>query len=92
MKFSDHLSDAFDDDERDQDLDEEFPLGDGTADTDALVTCPYCGEPVEIALDPGSGDDQSYVEDCAVCCQPWTVAVTYDSAGEATVSISPLDS
>ena len=34
-------------------LDEEFPLGDGTADTDAVVHCPYCGEANEIALDPG---------------------------------------
>jgi hypothetical protein len=74
-----------------QDLDEEFPLGDGTAEMDALVTCPCCGESVEIALDPGSGDDQDYVEDCEVCCQPWRVSVTYDARGEATVSISALD-
>jgi len=46
---------------------------------------------VEIALDPGSGDDQQYVEDCEVCCQPWRVSVTYEGTGEATVSISPLD-
>jgi hypothetical protein len=91
MKFSDRLSDAFDGDEPDQDLDEEFPLGDGTADMDALVTCPYCGQPVEITLDPGSGDDQEYVEDCEVCCQPWRVSVTYDAAGEARVAISALD-
>ena len=87
MKFSDRLSDAFDGDEPDQDLDEEFPLGDGTADMDALVTCPYCGQPVEITLDPGSGDDQEYVEDCEVCCQPWRVSVTYDATGHARVSI-----
>ena len=74
-----------------QDLDEEFPLGDGTAETDALVTCPYCGESVEIALDPGSGDDQEYVEDCEVCCQPWRVSVTYDAGGSARVLVSPLE-
>jgi hypothetical protein len=91
MKASDHLFDAFDDDKPDQDLDEEFPLGDGTAETDALVTCPYCGESVEISLDPGSGDHQDYVEDCEVCCQPWRVSVSYDGKGEATVSISALD-
>ena len=28
----------------DDDQDEEFPLGDGTAETDAVITCPYCGE------------------------------------------------
>jgi hypothetical protein len=72
-------------------LDRDFPLGDGTADTDALVDCPYCGESVQITLDPGSGDDQDYVEDCEVCCQPWRVSVTYGAEGEARVSITALD-
>lgn len=39
----------------DDDLDADFPLGDGVADTSATVQCPCCGELVEIALDPGSG-------------------------------------
>jgi cysteine-rich CPXCG protein len=58
-------------------LDEEFPLGDGIADVDTLVTCPYCGEEVEIGVDPGGGSDQSYVEDCPVCCSPWLVKLRY---------------
>ena len=91
MKFSDRISDAFDDDESDHELDEEFPLGDGTADMGATVTCPYCGAPVEIALDPGSGDEQEYIEDCEVCCQPWRVSVTYDGSGGANVSLAQLD-
>jgi hypothetical protein len=72
------------------DLDEEFPLGDGTADLEAVVECPYCGESVEITLDPGSGAAQDYVEDCEVCCQPWQVSVRYDDEGHAAVSILPL--
>src|SRR5690242_8700719 len=72
--------DLFDDD---VELDEEFPLGDGTADTEATVICPYCAECVSIALDPGSGDSQAYVQDCEVCCQPWRVVVTYLSDGSA---------
>ena len=80
----------FADDEPDRDLDEEFPLGDGTADTDALVTCPYCGESVEMGLDPGSGDHQDYVEDCEVCCQPWGVSVVYDGSGAAHVQLRKL--
>ena len=71
-------------------LDEEFPLGDGTADLGADVVCPYCGERVEIALDPGSGADQEYVEDCEVCCRPWRVRVHYDAAGAAHASLEPL--
>lgn len=72
-------------------LDDEFPLGDGTADTEAEIHCPYCGEAVEISLDPGSGDQQEYVEDCPVCCQPWQVTVHYLEDGSAHVSAAPLD-
>ncbi|MGI8497439.1 MAG: CPXCG motif-containing cysteine-rich protein [Gemmatimonadaceae bacterium] len=57
----------------DDDLDAEFPLGDGTADVEATVHCPYCGEENVIGLDPGGGSSQEYVEDCQVCCQPWRV-------------------
>lgn len=72
-------------------LDEEFPLGDGTADTTAEVTCPYCGETVEIALDPGSGTTQEYEEDCQVCCRPWTVSLSYNADGGAEVSVEASD-
>lgn len=72
------------------DLDEEFPLGDGTADLEATVECPYCGESIELTLDPGSGPVQDYVEDCEVCCQPWQVSVRYDDTGQAHVSVTPL--
>src|SRR5258705_10036622 len=57
-------------DEQDE-LDEEFPTGDGTVETEATVLCPYCGEINEISLDPGSGRHQEYVEDCQICCRPW---------------------
>jgi hypothetical protein len=73
-------------------LDEEFPLGDGTALTSAEVRCPYCGEINEIALDPGSGSEQDYVEDCQVCCRPWSVRVHYLPDGSADVSLEPEDS
>jgi len=72
-------------------LDEEFPLGDGTAETGASVLCPYCGEINEIALDPGSGSEQEYVEDCQVCCRPWQVAVRYLPDGSADVSVEVED-
>jgi hypothetical protein len=72
-------------------LNEEFPLGDGTADTGAEVRCPYCGEVNEITLDPGSGSEQEYVEDCQVCCRPWRVVVRYDLQGEAEVMVEPED-
>jgi hypothetical protein len=77
--------------DNEEDLDDEFPLGDGTADTSATVNCPYCNEPVEISLDAGSGGTQEYVEDCEVCCQPWTVSVRYGVDGSANVSVTPLE-
>lgn len=72
-------------------LDDEFPLGDGVAEGESVVECPYCGEPNEITLDPGSGDRQEYVEDCHVCCQPWQVIVMYQPDGSADVSVFPAD-
>jgi hypothetical protein len=76
---------------RDDSLDEEFPLGDGTADSQAEVSCPYCGESMEIDLDPGSGPHQQYVEDCQVCCQPWRVTVRYLPTGSAEVLVEAED-
>ena len=78
-------------DDEDDALDEEFPLGDGNAEVAAIVSCPYCGEVVEVALDPGSGEHQEYVEDCAVCCRPWQVTVNYGADGMADVSVTTLD-
>ena len=72
-------------------LEEEFPLGDGTADTTAEVRCPFCGEVNEIALDPGSGPSQDYVEDCQVCCRPWRLTVTYAADGTAHARAEPAD-
>lgn len=39
------------------------------------ITCPYCGESNEIFIDFSGGENQAYVEDCQVCCQPWDVQV-----------------
>ena len=90
------VDDAFlDDDAMETDassrLDDEFPLGDGVADLSSVVKCPYCGELVEIALDPGSGGQQAYIEDCAVCCRPWNVHVTYHDDGSADVLVDASD-
>jgi hypothetical protein len=95
MFFPDESSDSFEpngteDADLDARLDEDFPLGDGTAQTEAIVLCPYCGEMVAIGLDPGSGSVQEYVEDCEVCCQPWAVSVNYHQ-GRADVLVRPLD-
>lgn len=71
-------------------LDEDFPLGDGTADTSAEVVCPYCGETLTIGVDPGGGSAQEYVEDCEVCCNPWQVKLRFVD-GYPEVLIAPMD-
>lgn len=40
------------------------------------VSCPYCGEEVEIYLE--SDLQGSFVQDCEVCCNPWMVRVSVD--------------
>jgi len=52
--------------------------------------CPYCGEPLTLAVDESAGRRQDYVEDCAVCCQPIEVQVAL-AGGEAEVSVRRQD-
>ena len=88
MRINDENEELYDD--KSDEPDEDFPLGEGTADAEATVSCPYCGEAVEITLDPGSGAHQDYVEDCEVCCQPWRVSVQYGADGGAEVEVTAL--
>jgi hypothetical protein len=81
----DALDDAFDDDDADD------PFGSGDVDREGTVQCPYCAESVELTLDPGSGTHQQYIEDCPVCCRPWTVSVSYDEDGTAHVFVDASD-
>jgi hypothetical protein len=43
------------------------------------IDCPYCGESYDTAIDTSAGAS-SYVEDCAVCCQPIVVTIDIDPA------------
>ena len=52
-----------------------MPLEDADA-TEFQVHCPYCGEDVEIFLEPDVMG--TLVMDCEVCCRPWQVHVTRD--------------
>lgn len=47
------------------------------------VDCPYCGEAIELVVDPSAGS-ASYVEDCPVCCRPMQVTAVVD---DGTVSV-----
>jgi len=53
-----------------------------------IVTCPYCGEEIEIYVELDVSG--SYVQDCEVCCNPWMVRVSRE--GDQTyVDISRAD-
>jgi len=53
--------------------------------TSAAVVCPFCGEAEELYVDLGGGEQQTYTEDCAVCCRPRVVHV---EAGEFPGEVS----
>ena len=50
------------------------------------VSCPYCGECIDVLLDP-SVPHQNYIEDCQVCCQPIIFDVTVDSDDDVIVFV-----
>ncbi|EAT11110.1 CPXCG motif-containing cysteine-rich protein [Bermanella marisrubri] len=50
------------------------------------IQCPYCGEIIEILLDPSQGDQQ-YIEDCQVCCRPIEVFTYVDENGHASAEV-----
>jgi hypothetical protein len=45
------------------------------------VQCPWCGETFVTFFDASTGD-QSYVEDCQVCCRPITMRFTAGGSSE----------
>jgi hypothetical protein len=53
-----------------------------------LVTCPYCGEDVEIYVEPDMRG--TFVQDCEVCCNPWRLRVTR-RGDERTIDVSRAD-
>ncbi len=41
------------------------------------IQCPYCGEDIDIVVDT-SVAEQSYIEDCQVCCKPIEIFVSVE--------------
>ena len=44
--------------------------------------CPTCGESIVIPLDRSAGEEQRYVEDCPICCNPNVIHVELLEEGE----------
>ncbi len=51
------------------------------------IQCPYCGESTEVVIDC-SVEQQSYIEDCSVCCRPINFDISIDSSGELMVHVT----
>lgn len=41
------------------------------------IRCPYCGERLHVVIDTSAGD-QTYIEDCQVCCRPMRIDFAVD--------------
>ncbi len=52
------------------------------------ISCPYCGEPIEILVDASAGD-QHYIEDCQVCCRPITLSIQIDGTASLVLNGEP---
>ena len=53
------------------------------------MTCPYCGEQVEIYVeDEMSG---TFVQDCEVCCNPWRLRLRGRGDERTWRSVRPTD-
>ncbi len=54
------------------------------------IECPYCGEGLNVLIDQTEAD-QSYIEDCQVCCRPIIFELATDHAGDIAVNVRSED-
>jgi hypothetical protein len=55
---------------------------------DFLLTCPYCGEEVEVHLEADLAG--TLVQDCEVCCSPWLLRIS-EAGGSRRVDVMRAD-
>ena len=48
------------------------------------IGCPYCGENISIIVDE-SVPEQTYIEDCEVCCRPIVIRTMVDVDGDVSI-------
>ena len=59
---------------------------------EAGYQCAGCGEWNTTNVDESAGRQQSYVEDCQVCCKPNVLDIRWSAADEAFVIRAELES
>ena len=50
------------------------------------ISCPFCGETISVLLDLSAGD-QSYIEDCQVCCRPMEISFSVGETEDPDVRV-----
>jgi hypothetical protein len=53
-----------------------------------VILCPYCGQEVEIYIEPDVKN--TFVQDCEVCCCPWRVRV-YGEGEDRSIDVGRAD-
>lgn len=54
-------------------------------DNEASYVCDSCGEDIVVPLDITQGQNQEYVEDCPVCCNPNVIHVDVTDSGRINI-------
>ena len=52
--------------------------------------CPYCWENISMLFDT-SVNDQVYIEDCEICCNPIEINPVFENAKLILLNISSID-
>ena len=55
-------------------------------DENEFINCPYCWEQIEVSVDCTQSEN-SFVEDCHVCCRPIHFTVYVDEDGVPSVYV-----
>ena len=53
------------------------------------LTCPWCGSPTDVLIDC-SANNQVFVEDCSVCCQPMVVRAEFEASTGVLTEVSAI--
>ena len=51
-------------------------------------SCAFCGEDNEVLADASGGRRQTFTEDCAVCCRPNLITLSFDDDGDVQVEVT----
>jgi cysteine-rich CPXCG protein len=55
---------------------------------EVVVDCAFCGEPFALGVDTTGGEEQSYFEDCPVCCRPMEIFVRSRPGEVLSISVT----